>query len=198
MQDGGQIRQIVVGVDGSLVARSAVLWAAREARLRQCDLIITHIDPPQMDAVGLDRGRSTHSALLDESVAAARGEPSISIRTCLLEGSISDELIRATETAVLLVLGIDRGKQRAGHGALGPVEDRVAVHAHCPVVVVPRLPSSDAPKEVVVGWIDAVSAWWAFNAAVAAAQVRRAPLTVLRVMATNRSDDEPRQATVLC
>ena len=83
-------RSIVVGIDGSLVARSAVLWVAREARLRQCGLIITHIDPPQMDAVGLDRGRSTHSALLDASAAAAQREPSISIRTRLLQRSISD------------------------------------------------------------------------------------------------------------
>jgi nucleotide-binding universal stress UspA family protein len=193
MQDSAQMRHIVVGVDGSLVARSAVLWAAREARLRQCDLIITHIDPPQTDAVGLDRGRPTHNALLDDLAAMARREPSISISTRLLQGSISDELIGATETAVLLVLGIDRGKERASHGALGPLEDRVAVHAHCPVVVVSRLLNSSAkpPKEVVVGWIDAVSAWWAFNAAVAAAGVRRAPLTVLRVVPVNRQDDEP-------
>jgi nucleotide-binding universal stress UspA family protein len=186
------MRSIVVGVDGSLVARSAVLWAAREARLRQCDLIITHIDPPQLDAVGLDRGRSTHSALLDDSAAAARCEPAISIRTRLLEGSISDELIRASESAALLVLGIDHSKERASYGALGPLEDRVAVHAHCPVVVVSRLPSNgpQRTREVVVGWIDAVSAWWAFNAAVAAADVRHAPLTVLRAIPRNRPDDE--------
>ena len=193
MQDSAHARHIVVGVDGSLVARSAVLWAAREARLRQCDLIITHIDPPQMDAVGLDRGTSTHSALLDDSAAAARREPSISVRTRLLQGSISDELIRASEAALLLVIGIDRDKKRAAHGALGPIEDRVAVHAHCPVVVVSRLPIA-RPKptsDVGVGWIDAVSAWWAFNAAVAAADVRRASLTVLRVMPVNRQDDEP-------
>ena len=157
-------------------------------------MIITHIDPPQMDAVGLDRGASHHSALLDDSAAAAaQHEPSISVRTRLLEGSISDELIRASETAVLLVLGIDRAKERAAYGALGPIEDRVAVHAHCPVVVVSRLLISGPrpAKEVVVGWIDAMSAWWAFNAAVAAAVVRRAPLTVLRVMPMNRQDDKP-------
>ena len=183
----------MVGVDGSLVARSAVLWAAREARLRQCALIITHIDPPQMDAVGLDRGRSTLSALLDDSAAAAKREPSVSIRTRLLQGSISDELVRASEMAVLLVLGIDRDKERAAYGVLGSVEDRVAVHAHCPVVVVSRPPNSgpEPAREVVVAWIDAMSAWWAFNAAVAAAEVRRSPLTVLRVMPTNRHDDEP-------
>ena len=106
-------RHIVVGVDGSLVARSAVLWAAREARLRQCDLIITHIDPPQMDAVGLDRGGSTHSALLDDSVPRPPEASRHHLSTRLLDGSNSDELIRATETAVLLVLGIDRDKERA-------------------------------------------------------------------------------------
>ena len=101
--------------------------------------------------------------------------------------------LRPILTALLLVLGIDRDKKRAAHGALGPIEDRVAVHAHCPVVVVSRLPIA-RPKptsDVGVGWIDAVSAWWAFNAAVAAADVRRASLTVLRVMPVNRQDDEP-------
>jgi nucleotide-binding universal stress UspA family protein len=113
MQDSA--RRIAVGVDGSLVARSAVLWAAREAGLR-----------------------------------------------------------------------------RASHGALGPVEDRVAVHAHCPMVVVSRPPNSgqERTREVVVGWIDAMSAWWAFEAAVAAAEVRQASLTVLRVMPINQHTNE--------
>ena len=194
MQESAPARHIVVGVDGSLVARSAVLWAAREARLRSCDLIITHIDPPQLDAVGLDRGASRHRALLDDSVAAAtQSEPSITVSTRLLQGSISEELIRATETAVLLVLGIDRAKGRAAYGALGPIEDRVAIHANCPVVVVSRPPTTGPrpPREVVVGWIDTVSAWWAFNAAVAAAVARRGPLTVLRVLPMSRQDEEP-------
>ena len=194
MRDNAHARHIVVGVDGSLVARSAVLWAAREARLRQCDLIITHIDLPQMDAVGLDRGASPHRALLDDSVAAAtHSEPSVTVSTRQLQGSISDELIRASEAAVLLVLGIDRAKGRAAHGALGPIEDRVAVHANCPVVVVSRTPTT-GPKpsrEVVVGWIDTVSAWWAFNAAVEAAMARHGPLTVLRVQPMGHQEEEP-------
>jgi nucleotide-binding universal stress UspA family protein len=74
MQDSAHTRHIVVGVDGSLVARSAVLWAACEARLRKCGLIITHIDPPQMDAVGLDRGKPVHgeAVSVNASPAAAK------------------------------------------------------------------------------------------------------------------------------
>ena len=134
------------------------------------------------------------AALLDDSVAAvAQSEPSVTVSTRLLEGSISEELIRASEMAVLLVLGIDRAKGRAAYGALGPIEDRVAVHANCPVVVVSRPPTigPKPPREVVVGWIDTVSAWWAFNAAVAAAVARRGPLTVLRVLPMSRQDEEP-------
>ena len=94
---------------------------------------------------------------------------------------------------MLLVLGIDRAKGRAAYGALGPIEDRVAVHANCPVVVVSRPPTTGhKATQGGRGGLDRHRvAWWAFNAAVAAAVARRGPLTVLRVLPMSRQDEEP-------
>ena len=58
--------------------------------------------------------------------------------------------------------------------------------SHAPPTTGPK-----PPREVVVGWIDTVSAWWAFNAAVEAAVARHGPLTVLRVQPMSRQEEEP-------
>ena len=56
--------------------------------------------------------------------------------------------------ASLLVLGVASARPRAEHGVLRPVEDRVVVHAHCPVVTVNGpgpIVGQDSDK-IVVGW----------------------------------------------
>ena len=58
--------------------------------------------------------------------------------------------------ASLLVLGVASARPRADHGVLGPVEDRVVVHAHCPVVTVngPGPIVGQDYDKIVVGWTE--------------------------------------------
>ncbi len=173
--------RIVVGVDGSSMARHAVLWAARAARLHRENLIIAHVAPedlaPIPRSITADRER-----LLNESAAAAsQHEPSVVVGSLLLHGSASEELIRLTASTTLLVLGVERTKPRSGHGALGSVEDRVVLHSTCPVVTVshPRQGRSTAPPTVVSVWTPQPASWLVLRKAAEEARLERADLHVV-------------------
>ena len=111
-------------------------------------------------------------------------EPEIDVQTVSAIGtSISTELLRLTETAQVIALGIDLTRTRAAHGMRGPLEDRVAVHANCPVVTV--APGSfivpGARSQVSVGWTDNRTAQLALHAAAEEAHLRGVALTVVTV-----------------
>jgi nucleotide-binding universal stress UspA family protein len=132
-------QRIIAGVNASRVAHNAVLWAAQEARLRRLDLIIAHITAdgasPSPDTA-VDRENLLNSS----AAAASRREPSVAVGTLLLRGVVSEELAQLTKSAAVLVVGVDSAKPRSAYGALGSVEDRLLVHASCPVVTVSRSP----------------------------------------------------------
>jgi len=170
-------------VDGSRAARHALLWAARQARIRQSLLVVTHVDPLSPDAVGLSGDPVGSEAILESSAAAAsQREPSVTVATLLLRGSVTDELIKLSATASMLVVGVDPTTSRANHGLLGPVEDRVVVNASCPVVTVhdsrPTIPHS--VPDVTVRWTDDSGSGVIGRAAEEAA-VRDASLTIVSV-----------------
>jgi nucleotide-binding universal stress UspA family protein len=179
-------RQVVfAGVDGSRAAREAVRWGAVEARLRRAQLLIGHVE-----AFAADRGRAqiprpSDDALLRTSAAvAAAMEPEIDVRTVSAVGSrVSTELLRLAEGAQVIALGIDLTRPRTAHPVRGRLEDRVAVHANCPVVTV--APGSfilpGARNQVSVGWTDKRSAQLALHAAAEEAQLRHAALSVVTV-----------------
>ncbi|MFC3454562.1 universal stress protein [Amycolatopsis speibonae] len=138
---------VVVGVDASQSSRAAVRWAAGEAARRDSALKLLHID-----------GRRWESGAAQTNLAAAsvvrEAEPAVPTEHEVKLGGIADELIAASKSASLLVLGTH------GFGALrgapiGAIATEVAGYAKCPVVVVRGL---TAPRrgEVVVG-VDASS-----------------------------------------
>lgn len=183
--------RIVVGVDRSTASRHAVRWAAREARIRRSVLIITHVDPPSDDAADLhDAATACHALLATSATAASEAEPSVPVGTWLLRGSISDELIALSRSAALIVLGIDPDRPRSAHGALGSIEDRVAVQAQCPVVTLSCPASADGGHGscIAVGWTNDVSGERALAAAAAEADARGA---CLRIVACTARPDTP-------
>jgi nucleotide-binding universal stress UspA family protein len=174
--------RIVVGVSQSRASSSAVLWAAREARIRRDVLLVTHIDPPTSYAPDLhDAATTCHWLLATGATIASEAQPSVAVGTLLLSGAISDELIRLSRSAALIVVGIDRDVPRAAHGAIGSIEDRVVVQAHCPVVTVSAAPHEVEGEQryVAVGWSPDASGARALAVAAAEAAVRGVPLTVV-------------------
>jgi nucleotide-binding universal stress UspA family protein len=123
--------------------------------------------------------------LLESSAQAASDlEPEIDVRTDLLTGtSVRAELVALSQRAAVLTLGIDPARPRWAHGARGPLEDHVAVHAGCPVVTV--APKSflapGARSQITVGWTAGHTARLALEAAAEEARLRGAALTVLTV-----------------
>ena len=159
-----------------------MLWAAQEARIRRSVLLVTHIDPPTVYASDLhDAATACHRLLANSATIASETQPSVAVGTLLLSGAISDELIRLSRSAALIVVGIDRDVPRSAHGAIGSIEDRVVVQAHCPVVTVSAAPRDveGEGRYVAVGWSPDASGASALVAAAAEADVRGVPLTVV-------------------
>jgi nucleotide-binding universal stress UspA family protein len=174
--------QIVVGVNGSRASRQALLWATNEAGLRRAELLVVHIVAPAVDAVGIGAGHQFADDLLAVSAAAAADlEPDVPIRVLRIESdAISERLVELTGSADLLVLGVDPTRTRASHGIRGPLEDRVAVHARCPVVTVAGtlLSVANVYRRVVVGWTPGHTGHLALTVAADEAALVGAALTV--------------------
>jgi nucleotide-binding universal stress UspA family protein len=173
--------RIVVGVDGSAGARSALLWAADEWRVRQCTLLIVHAPGTTLTARAGDPVRRAlnelgEQLLNEHACAACAREPGVLVTTLLSDGPAAEALIDASRGADLLVVGT-RGRGGNLLSILGSDSYRVAAHAHCPVAVVPeQLPPGGVSPRVVVGVSAAGAGRLAFGFALDEAQRRRATL----------------------
>jgi nucleotide-binding universal stress UspA family protein len=136
--------RIVVGVDGSEVARGALHWALGEARLRNAAVDVVYAwHPPYIDShpfavVDLPPGESELSArqLLDSVVEETDTSGAPAVEPLLVYDSAARALLDTAKGADLLVVG------SRGHGGfagllLGSVSHQVVHHAPCPVVVIP-------------------------------------------------------------
>lgn len=159
-------RGIVVGVDGSPEAESAVEWAAREAVLHGVPLTLAHVLPTaqaltwyevsvsgELDEIAQRRARDIlrQATLVAEQAVANDGPITISER--VEEGNATKAMVDLSKDAQLLVVG-NRGLGRVGRALLGSVSSGLIHHAHCPVAVVHQqadatMQSEQAP--VVVG-----------------------------------------------
>ena len=180
---------IVVGVAESPESRWAVLWAVREARLRSATLTLVHVRSSMSDGrvAGDDTENNAESLLAVRAAEASELEPGMTIRPRLFESeSISEQLIELSGAAALLVLGVASARPRADHGLLGPVEDRVVVHAHCPVVTVngPGPIVGQGYDKIVLGWTEGATGRRALEAAADEAALRGSLLSVVTVSPT--------------
>jgi len=180
---------IVVGVDESRESGWAVLWAAREARLRGATLALVHVRSSVSEdrAAGVDAESEAEGLLSVRAAEAAELEPGITITPRLYESrSISEQLIELSGAADLLVVGVASARPRADHGVLGPVEDRVVVHAHCPVVTVngPGPIVGRNYDKIVLGWTEGTTGRRALEAAADEAALRGSLLSVVTVSPT--------------
>jgi nucleotide-binding universal stress UspA family protein len=148
---------IVVGVDGSAAARSAVEWAADDAVRMHEPLHLVHaVDrepyqilkyPGPLENDAILRGGKT---VLAEAEHQARSrQPHVEVSTELVEGTPAVVLRDQAKQATEMVIG-SRGLGGFAGALLGSVSVHVAGQAHCPVVVV-RPHQEGAFREVVAG-----------------------------------------------
>lgn len=143
---------IIVGVDGSANARYALQWAVEEAAAKHEPLTVltvndvaasfwTHrpITVPADEGL-LEKARQAASDLAEKVVSelGEAGPASVTVRA--VNGFASDELIKASRDADLVVVGARGGAQSGGlaqHTPVGSVSNKLLHHCGCPVVVVP-------------------------------------------------------------
>jgi nucleotide-binding universal stress UspA family protein len=143
---------IVVGVDGSANARSALHWAVSEAVTRSAPLTVLTVHEishslltgrPVVLAADEDQLAAAKAAvteLVDKAVSALGETKPASVTVEAVNGSAASELIAAASEADLLVLGARGGAEPGGlaaHSPIGSVSNKVLHQAKCPVVVVP-------------------------------------------------------------
>jgi nucleotide-binding universal stress UspA family protein len=180
---------VTVAVDGSAASLAAVRWAAIEAKRRHTPLRLVHVCDLNEAYAWSMPGLPKHLIELSRPMVAQavelarRTAPGLQVSDQVLVGPIVRNLLVVSETAGLLVLG------RSGQGALaahlvGSTTNRLAAHAHCPVVAVPanhaRPADSTEPGRIVVGLADRPTQGAALDFAIAEAARHAVPLLVVR------------------
>lgn len=152
---------IVVGVDGSGQALTAVTWSANAASLRNLSLHLSLSTEPYyrgLYAAGLplppdafeEIDRLTRSQMREAAERAAAADPELIVRTERLQEAPVPMLLRMSKSARTIALGAT-GRGGFTGMMLGSTATAVAAHASCPVAVV-REP--ETPDGVVVAGVD--------------------------------------------
>lgn len=152
---------VVVGFDGSKLARQAAHWAAREAATRRRRLVIVHafrwplteLTQLRTEAalISEEPFRTEYQRMVDSLVGECRPlAGGVDVRGHVVTGEPIDVLERMASSANVLVLG------SSGHGTvhqvlLGSTSADLVRHANAPVVVVRGTDQPAANRKVVVG-----------------------------------------------
>lgn len=137
--------RVVVGIDGSDSSKTALRWAAEEAKAHDTELTVASIWTPLPAAVapydstglgpGLDPERLA-AAILDDTVEEVlSGYSRLALRREVRGGNPARVLIDLSDGADVLVVG-SRGRGGFVGMLLGSVSQHVAAQADCTVVVV--------------------------------------------------------------
>jgi nucleotide-binding universal stress UspA family protein len=141
-----EIKQIVVGVDGSDSSRAALHWAYEEAAHHGASLTAVSTWHPPSLPMSPPYGAMPPEGYESEPERAARellerltGElepqsPAVDVRISISKGNPAKVLIDMSQGADLVVVG-SRGHGGFAGMLLGSVSNHVVAHAACPVVV---------------------------------------------------------------
>jgi nucleotide-binding universal stress UspA family protein len=153
---------VVVGVDGSPFATTAVRWAAQEAAMRNVPLTIVHVVATQglvwpgapVPAELYRRNEEDARYIIAEAKKVAedsipdRGH--LQIDDELFFGAPVPTLVDLSKEAQIIVVGC-RGQGALQRALLGSVSSVLVHHAHCPVAVIHgEVPVSPQPARMPV------------------------------------------------
>ncbi|MEU8238988.1 universal stress protein [Actinoplanes missouriensis] len=177
---------VVAATDGTQPGTAAVRWAAREADHRRLPLRVVHVLDWNWSVERYDYGGDRFAVARQLAAAVARDAarqagdlaPAVDISVSVPLGPVTARLLDLAAGAALMVVG-NRGRGGLGSLMLGSVGQRLATHAHCPVVVV-RGRTEAAQGPVAAGVDDTGTADAVLDAAFAAAAHRRTDLLVVR------------------
>jgi len=121
-----RIQRIVLGVDGSSAAQSAIEWACAEAMTHDAEVLVAHVGEPDSRA-GSDR-------VLDDAFDDCRQRIGSRAVELSAEGSPGSLLLGLTRHRDLVVVG-SRGRSGFKTALFGSVATGLADHSFCPVVI---------------------------------------------------------------
>lgn len=142
-------RPVVVGIDGSRVARRALQWALDEAALRDVRVIVVHAysAPPYHgpafaeaeDDVERRRVELRREAeqVVEHAFDMIDVPAGVVVERAVVPGSAAGAVLERGETGARLVVVGSRGHGAVGRALVGSVSQQVLQHATGPVVVVP-------------------------------------------------------------
>ena len=153
---------IIVGIDGSGHSRRALQWAMREAAIRRAPLTVLTVhqvvvgcwgravvyleDYPLAECARRAAQQEVDDMLADLAGLAESGPQTVTVK--VVSGAPVEELIAASRTADLLVLG-SRGAGGFARLLIGSIAFQVADHAHCPLVIIPPADRALAERTVI-------------------------------------------------
>jgi len=139
---------ITVGIDGSGHSSRALEWAFKEGAIRHAPVTVLTVHSVPMsgwtgnpvklprDAADLESERQAAEELTAKALGQLGDAQPSSVTVRAIIGFPAEELIEASRTADLMVVG-SRGAGGFARLLIGSVSGQVVQHAHCPVVVVP-------------------------------------------------------------
>ncbi|HET8599712.1 MAG TPA: universal stress protein [Segeticoccus sp.] len=179
---------LVVGVDGSWQSTQALSWAAQESHRTGRPIHLIHAFAPDYPSLGYGLGgdRSMLREQAEEQLREAAEtihiiDSSIEVTTGLSSGFPSAALVRASKEARLVVVGT-RGQSLLAGTVLGSVSSQVAMHAHCPVIIVRGAQGEDVSQthRILVGYDGSPQAQLALELAFDEAVVQDAQLVCVQ------------------
>ena len=133
---------IIVGVDGSPLADTALAFAIEEARLREAVLHVTYAYPAMASGLTGSTGNDYYQQVEEEAktflqgvLAKAPSTQGLDVQWLAVPGNPSEVLIEASREATLLVIG-SRGVGGFMGLLMGSVSTQCVHYSHCPVLVV--------------------------------------------------------------
>jgi nucleotide-binding universal stress UspA family protein len=177
---------ILVGVTGRDENTDALRFAADEATLRRCGVVLAHVVPshlplvptgfPVDDVPWLETGNTVVEGVRAEfETLAGRG---VRVVTDLRQGRAGDTLARLSESAALVVVQ-HRDLSRMRQAVSGSTSSAVAARAHCPVVSVPHAEDPGPRHLLSVGVHEDGGPPAALEAAFSEASLRGLPVRVV-------------------
>lgn len=156
--------KIVVGVDDSPSSEPALRWAAAEAAMRNCPLVILYAIGPMTVAWSsvpaptglLDWQRSIGLQILEDAEQTAKRvtRGAVPVSTELTIAAPTMALVEKSKQAHMVVVG-SRGRGALSRTVLGSVSTGLVHRAHCPVAVIhddEDAPTPDPTAPVLLGF----------------------------------------------
>lgn len=185
---------VVVGIDGSGTSDNALEWAVAEATSAGAPLHLVHA-LPWMDAGPAPTPEPWDPVVTRMMESLGSRAHALDVTAETVTGSAAGALVRASEHALLVVIGSD-GTSAWPAAVLGSVTQQVPMHARCPVVVVPppRVFTVGHRGDVVVGMDEATASFEALRFALHRAH--RDGSRVIAVHCSRWRDGDPRAGEV--